>query len=82
MLPEHKIGNFNKLAVMRQMEKMATAKSYLGDKCIDQGGMNRLDQLRAKHTLALSQTKLDWIPAFLPAPISPNIEDKSLKGSS
>ena len=67
---------------MRQVEKMATAEAYLWDDCTNQGGMDGLDQLRANHILALSQIKLDQIPAFLPAPISPNIEDKSLKGSS
>ena len=63
-LPEQ-VGHLNKLAVMRQIEKMNMAKSYLGANCANQGGMDRLDQLKASHTFALSQIKLDRTPAHL-----------------
>ena len=53
---------------MRQIEQMSVAESYLGANCANQGGMDRLDQLKVYHTLVLSQIKLDRIPAHLLTP--------------
>ena len=77
-LPEQ-VGHLNKLAVMRQIEKMSTAKSYLGANCTNQGGMDRLDQLKASHTFAMSQIKLDQIPAHLLASTPSDTEHKLTK---